>query len=47
MSGQGMGMRWIEQENLAFGSPLVRNPKGRTKFLDLADDGQEVDWPPR
>lgn len=37
-----VGLRWIEQ-NLAFGPPHVRDPKGRTEFLELADDGQEVD----
>ena len=35
------GARWIEQENLAFGSPLL-GPKGRTEFLKLTDHSQEV-----
>ena len=35
---------WIEQENLAFGSPLL-GPKGRTEFLELTDHSQEVGFP--
>ena len=47
VSGHPVGLRWIEQENLAFGLPPVREPKGRSEFLELADDSQEVDLPQR
>ena len=39
---QGAG--WIEQENLAFGLPLL-GPKARTEFLELTDHSQEVGFP--
>lgn len=43
----GLQTQWewgVEQENLAFRPPPVRDPKGRTKLLELADDGKRRTW---